>query len=172
MLAILAANPIRRKNFATLELGKTFRKVEGKWWICITAGATKTKQRPEERPVATWLNPYIEIYLNEGRSVLLALSQKKTDALWVSSGGPMSIRDVGKLITQVTQKTLGVAISPHLFRTADATTAADAQSEMPYLATALLGHTHPRITDEHYKRNSSINAQKDYAKIIQQKFFG
>ena len=82
----------------------------------------------------------------------------------------MSARDIGKLVTQTTLETLGVAISPHLFRTADATTAADAQIEMPYLATALLGHTHPRIADEHYKRNSSLNVQNDYAELMLTKY--
>lgn len=82
----------------------------------------------------------------------------------------MSAQDVGKLISQITGETLGLAISPHLFRTADATTAADAQSDMPYLASALLGHTHPKIADEHYKRNSILNVQKDYAELIFAKF--
>jgi hypothetical protein len=45
-------------------------------------------------------------------------------------------------------------------------------SDMPYFASALLGHTHARIADEHYKRNSSLNAQNDYAKLIQEKFLG
>jgi integrase len=166
MLALLAANPTRRKNFASLEIGKTFRKIAEQWWICISARATKTKQRPEERPVAIWLTPYIELYLEEARPILLVLSHEETNRLWVSSGGPMSARDVGKLITQITKETLGVAISPHLFRTADATTAADARSDMPFLASALLGHTNPRIADEHYKRNSSLNVQSDYAQFI------
>jgi site-specific recombinase XerD len=170
MLALLAANPIRRKNFASLEIGKTFRKIERQWWICVAASATKTKQRPEERPVATWLNSYIELYLEEARPILVNLSQKGTNKLWVSSGGPMSARGVGKLITQVTKETLGIAISPHLFRTAGATTASDAQSDMPYFASALLGHSHPRIADEHYKRNSSLNVQKDYAQLILTKY--
>ncbi len=170
LLALLAANLIRRKNFASLEIGKTFRKIEGQWWICISAGATKTKQRPEERPVAIWLTPYIELYLEEARPILLSLSQKKTDRLWVSSGGPMSARDVGKLITQVTQDTLGIAISPHLFRTAGATTASDAQSDMPYFASALLGHSHPGIADQHYKWNSNLNVQKDFAQLILTKY--
>jgi integrase len=90
----------------------------------------------------------------------------------VSSGGPISARDVGKLITQVTEETLGIAISPHLFRTAGATTASDAQSDMPYFASALLGHIHPRIADEHYKWNSSLNVQKDYAQLILTKYLG
>jgi site-specific recombinase XerD len=172
MLALLAANPTRRKNFASLEIGKTFRKIEEQWWICISARATKTKQRPEERPVAGWLIPYIELYLKEARPILLSLSRKETNRLWVSSGGPISARDVGKIITQVTKETLGIAISPHLFRTAGATTASDAQSDMPYFASALLGHSHPRIADEHYKQNSNLNVQKDYAQFILTKYLG
>ncbi len=83
----------------------------------------------------------------------------------------MTTQKVGSLITQTTKETLGIAISPHLFRTADATTAGDASSEMPHLASALLGHTDPRITDEHYKRNSSLNVQNDYAQMIREKYF-
>ena len=26
---------------------------------------------PEERPIAEWMNPYIELYLNEARPILL-----------------------------------------------------------------------------------------------------
>ncbi len=51
MVALLGTNPTRRKNFSSLEIGSTFRKIEGRWWICIATGATKTKRRPEERPV-------------------------------------------------------------------------------------------------------------------------
>ena len=168
MLALLALNPIRRKNFAALEIGTTFKQIEGRWWICLPAKSTKSRRRPEERPVATWLNPYIELYLKEARPVLLTAAPKDTKALWISSvtRGPMTMQKVGSLITQITQETLGIAMSPHLFRTADATTAGDAVSDMPYFASALLGHTNPRITDEHYKRNSSLSAQNDYAAIV------
>ena len=172
MIALLALNPIRRKNFAALEIGTTFKQIEGRWWICLPAHTTKSKLRPEERPLATWLNPFIELYLNEARPVLLAGSEKSTKVLWVSSNtrSPMTMQKVGSLITQTTRETLGVAISPHLFRTADATTAADATSDMPHFASALLGHGHSRITDEHYKRSSSLNAQKDFAELILTKY--
>ncbi len=165
MVALLGTNPMRRKNFGTLEIGRTFRNIEGRWWICIPARATKTRRRPEERPVPTWLNPYIQLYLEEARPMLLKASND-TNALWVSPNGAMTVRDVGVLITQTTQQTIGIAVSPHLFRTADATTAADAAVDMPYLGTGLLGHTHPSMTDKHYKENSSLNAQKDFADVI------
>lgn len=126
----------------------------------------------EERPVATWLSPFIELYLKQARPVLLGRSDSKTNALWVSPNGAMSARDVGKLITETTRQTVGIAISPHLFRTADATTAADALTDMPYFASALLGHTNSQIADEHYKRNSSLNVQSDYAQLVSTKYLG
>ena len=170
MVALLAMNPMRRKNFAGLEIGTTFKQIKGRWWVCLPARATKTKCRPEERPVATWLSPFIELYLKEARPVLLGRSDSKMNALWVSPNGAMSARDVGMLISETTRQTLGMAISPHLFRTADATTAADALSDMPYFASALLGHSNPRDTDEHYKCNSTLNVQSDYAQIIRLKY--
>lgn len=172
MLALLALYPSRRKNFATLEIGKTFKQVRGTWWIIIPASKTKSKQRPEERPVATWLNPYIELYLTEARPVLLTGAGQETQMLWISSKTrrPMTVRKVGSLISQLTKETLGIPISPHLFRTAAATTLAEAKGDMPYLASALLGHTHPRITEEHYNRASSINAATTYAEIIRNNY--
>lgn len=84
MVALLAMNPMRRKNFAGLEIGTTFKQVKGRWWICLPARVTKTRCRPEERPVATWLNPFIELYLKEARSLLLRRLDSETNALWVS----------------------------------------------------------------------------------------
>src|SRR5262245_53869095 len=111
---------------------------------------------PEERPIAEWMNPYIDLYLNEAKPVLLKSSSPPTD-LWISStGGPMSAQDVGVLIAQTTEQTIGIRISPHLFRAADATTAAEAAPNMPHLASALLGHKDTRITEEHYNRASSL----------------
>ena len=172
MIAMLALVPIRRKNFATMEIGESFRKIQGKWWITISAGKTKSRQRPEERPIADWLTPYIELYLNKSRPILLTGSQQKTDRLWISTvtRGPMTEQKLGSLITQITKQTLGIAISPHLFRTAGATTAADAKGDMPKLASALLGHTHPRITEENYIRASSIHAGSEYANIIRTQY--
>jgi integrase len=173
MLALLMLGPSRRKNFATLEIGKTFRQVQGRWWITIEASQTKSRQRPEERPIADWLTPYIDLYLSEARPVLMTGAEKDTNALWISSGtrGPMTVHDVGALISQITRETLGIAISPHLFRTAAATTVADAKSDMPHLASALLGHSDPRVTEKHYIRASSLNAANEYAKILD-KYYG
>jgi len=83
MLALLALCPIRPKNFAALEIGQTFRQVRGNWWIVLPARSTKMRS-PEERPVPTWLNPYIDLYLKEARPILLdpkAAYQRVVDLL-------------------------------------------------------------------------------------------
>jgi integrase len=128
---------------------------------------------PEERPVAEWMTPYISLYLSEARPVLLRLSEPSTNALWISSHTGEALRgdDIGPLITQLTKQTVGIGISPHLFRTASATTAAEAKGDMPHLASALLNHKNTRVTEEHYNRASSLRAASLYAKVILQKHF-
>jgi len=56
-------------------------------------------------------------------------------------------------------------VSPHLFRTAAASTAAMYAGNTPHLASALLNHTDPRVTEQHYNRASSMSASKIYARI-------
>ena len=118
------------------------------------------------------MTPYIEQYLTEARPILLTQRKQETDALWISdkTRGPMTEHYFSSLLSQVTLKNVGIAISPHLFRTAAATTLAEAKGDMPHLASALLNHVHPPITEEHYNRASSLNAGKEYGNIVQQHY--
>jgi integrase len=77
----------------------------------------------------------------------------------------MTTKNIGTLISKITLETLGVDVSPHLFRTAAASTAAMYGGNTPHLASALLNHTDPRVTEEHYNRASSVSASKIYARI-------
>jgi integrase len=166
MIALLALCPIRIKNFASLEIGHTFKEASGSWWITLSRTDTKSG-RPDERRVPAFLNPFIEVYLNQTRPVLLGACSP-TNALWISSqtGRQMTAKNLGILISKLTLKILGVDVSPHLFRTAAASTAAAYGSSTPHLASAILNHTDPRVTDEHYNRAGSVNACKVYSEII------
>ena len=97
-------------------------------------------------------------------------SGKPTNALWISSrtGQRYTTKNLGTLISKITRQTIGVDVSPHLFRTAAATTAATYGGDTPHLASALLGHRDPRIAAEHYIRATSINAANTYAEIVRQ----
>jgi integrase len=166
MIALLALCPVRLKNYAALEIGETFKEVSGRWWIALPGALTKAGH-PDERCVPAWLNGCIDAYLNRSRPVLLR-SRLPTKALWISSttGHPMTAKNMGILISKITLETLGVDVSPHLFRTAAASTAAAYGGNTPHLASALLNHTDPRVTEEHYNRASTVSAAAAYARII------
>ena len=108
MLALLALYPIRRKNFAALEIGKTFKEVKGRWWITLSGRATKMRS-PEERPIAEWMNPYVKLYLDEARPVLLKPLKLLTDAFWVSSqtGQPLSGKDITRTDYTINRRDCG-----------------------------------------------------------------
>jgi integrase len=166
MIALLALCPIRLKNFAALTLGQSFAQMNGSWWIILAKEATKSR-RVDERRVPDILNPAINVYLNQHRLVLARFQEPPT-ALWLArnNGAPMTYAGVARAITDATQSTIGVPISPHLFRAAAASTAAFHAGEMPYLASSLLSRTDPRVTEEHYNRANTMSAARVYAAIV------
>src|SRR5215211_6327379 len=166
MIVLLALCPIRLKNFADLEIGRTFKDVQGSWWIALQSVSTKSR-RPDERRVPELLNSSIEVYLNKSRPLLIR-SRSTTNALWISSrtGRAITTKNLGTLISRITLETLGVDVSPHLFRAAAASTAAAYGGNTPCLASALLNHTDARVTEQHYNRASSVSASKVYAEIV------
>jgi site-specific recombinase XerD len=167
MIALLAYCPIRLKNFAALEIGRSFVNVDGAWWIVLTAAETKEK-REDERPVPEDLISSIERYLQIYRPVL-ARGTAETDALWLTMDGkPMSYASMGELITETTRMTIGIAVSPHLFRTAAVTTLAIRAGDKPHAGSALLHHgPNGPVTQENYNRASCLTAGKSLTAVTQ-----
>jgi Major Facilitator Superfamily len=88
-------------------------------------------------------------------------------ALWISrSGGPLTYDSVRRAITETTRVIIGVPVSPHLFRAAGATSAALHAPQSPHLASALLQHSDPRVTEEHYNRASSLSVALDFTTLV------
>ncbi len=168
MIVILALTQIRLKNFVELEIGSTFKLVNGSWWITVRSGSTKNKRWIEKRLPET-LNRAVDLYLNQARPILMKL-RSLDNSLWISSrtGRRFTYKNLGTLISKITLRMLGVDVSPHLFRTAAASTAAAKLPGYPHLASALLAHADPRIADEHYKRTTSLNASNVYGNLIQE----
>jgi site-specific recombinase XerD len=169
MIALLRACPVRIKNFAALEIGTTFREEQGCWWITLPYGSTKTDVA-DQRHVPDYLNSVVELYLDAARSVLIG-SRPATSFLWISSrtGQRYTIKNLGTQISKITLRTIGVDVSPRLFRTAAATTAALYGADVPHLASAVLGHSDPRVTEEHYIRATTVNAAKQYAAVLRRR---
>jgi integrase len=167
MVAMLAMHPIRLKNFAALEIGRNFVEIKGSWWIALSASETK-EDRPDERRIDDLLQPALDRYLKKYRP-LLAAAVQSTAAVWLSSndGYPMTYDGVARVITETSRSAVGVAVSPHLFRTSIASSAAIHGHANPHLASALLHHTDPRVTEAHYNRASCLSAAQSYREIIQ-----
>ena len=167
MVAMLGFHPIRRKNFAALEIGRSLVKIRGRWWILLSASETK-ERRADERRVNSLLTPVIDRYLNQHRPAL-ARSHNRTSALWLSqkSGTPISEKEVARVIRNTTLSTVGVKLGPHMFRTCAASAAAVYGATNPYLGSAVL-HNGPRVTMEHYNRATSLSAAESFRQVIRQ----
>lgn len=165
MIALLAVHPMRLKNFASLKLGRTMIDIKGSWWIVLPHQSTKSR-RVDERRLPHMLKRYIDAYIGHYRPILMR-SDGPAKALWLSSnhGGQLSYDGVERAISETTRSTIGVDVSPHLFRMSGASTAAVYGGHMPHLGSALLNHTDPRVTEEHYNRASSISVSRIYAEI-------
>ncbi len=83
MIALLATMPIRLKNFAALEIGRSFVLIKGYWWIVLINQETK-ERRADERSVPNFLLPWVEQYLRQHRPVL-GRSAEAATFLWLSS---------------------------------------------------------------------------------------
>jgi integrase len=166
MIAFLSLCPIRAKNFSALELGKTFRKIADVWWITLPSRATKSRT-PYERQVPSLIKPVIDKYIDRYRPALVRPG-RPNDSLWLSStkGRQMLASNISTLVSKITRETIGVSVSPHLFRTAGASTAAIYGGSTPNLASALLDHRDPRVTEDDYNRASSMSAAQVYASLV------
>jgi integrase len=168
MVAMLALHPIRLKNFQSLEIGRNLANVDGCWWIALSAIETK-ERRPDERRIDDAIAPALSKYLIQYRLVL-ARESRQSGALWLSSndGRPMTYHAVADVIERTTRTAIGVGVSPHMFRTAAASSAAVHADDNPYLGSAVLHHRDKRVTEEHYNRASSLSAANAYGRLIRQ----
>ena len=96
-----------------------------------------------------------------------------TGPLWMAQrGDAMSLVTMKKTITQTTRLTIGLPVNPHLFRACAATAAALHASNHPHLASGLLQHVDPRVTEAHYNRASSLQAAIHYGEILDEMLCG
>jgi integrase len=183
IIALLAVCPIRVGSFASLTLGRSFLRIGDSWWIRLAADETKNR-RPDERPVPSFLTPCVDEYLRAYRPRYLSADRVGTargsrvalpeaglelaiGPLWLTERGrAMSASGMKKAVPQTTRRTLGVSVNPHLFRACAATAAALHAGAHPHLASALLQHVDPRVTEAHYNRASSLQAAIRYGEIL------
>src|SRR5215216_910125 len=166
MIALLACCPIRLKNFAALTIGGSLVQIGSAWWIVLDATETK-EGRQDERPVPGFLTTHMDRYVSE-HTLVLGISDGLSSSLWLSTRGgqPMCYGAVEAVVCRTTEATVGVKVSPHAFRTSAATSAAMHAGAIPHLASAVLAHRNPVVTQEHYNRASALSAGKAYLEVI------
>ncbi len=162
MISLLALSPIRLKNFSSLTLDRDFIQIGADWCIALSARETK-ERRPDERPIPPFFTRYIDAYLKIYRPTFGYAGKE----LWVGIYGmPLSYLGVERIVTETTRQTLGIPISPHLFRACGASTAYMHGGTRPNLASALLNHRDPKITQEHYNRSRSAFYGRAFEKLL------
>jgi integrase len=181
MIALLALAPLRRRNMAGLRLHKNLIEIDGRWIIALDASETKTRGMFEMNWPDELLAP-LKAYLDFHRPFLASLpgrwSRPIDNFLWVSSdASPMTQMAIYGRIRKHTAEAFGVAINPHLFRDAAATTLAIADPQHVRVAAALLGHRTFTTTERHYQQAKSLEAHRAYvdalfAKAKQNEFKG
>ena len=169
IIALLTACPLRARNFAHLELGRSIKIENGHWWIILEAHETKNG-RADLRLVPDYLVAPLETYLRRSRPVLTKARAGSSEEpprelhdlvgpLWLSCfGRALDEQGLHIITTRETRKTLGVPVNPHAFRAAAANTAAMHGAAMPHLASAILQHSDPRVTEAHYNRVRTFEA--------------
>ena len=80
----------------------------------------------------------------------------------------MSYAGVEDAIKATTLSTVGIDVSPHLFRTCAASTAATYGGDNPHLGSALLDHTDESVTNTHYNRATSLTAADKLQQVLRQ----
>jgi len=166
LIAFLALVPLRMRNLAGLRIGQNMIDVNGTWLIGFDARETKTHTPieiawPEElvAPLAT----YLAIHRPHLSSFVGRWSKPIDNALWVSSdGSPMTEMAIYLRVCKHTRDAFGVAINPHLFRDAAATTLAVADPENVRVAAPLLGHRTFTTTERYYQQAKSFEAHRQY----------
>lgn len=170
IIALLAARPLRRRNFVALELGRHLLRIGASWRLVIPGAETKTG-RPLELPFPPVLLPALERHLAVHRPVLAAGRGRGQGqagaALWLSAeGGPLSTPMLGCLVKARTQAAFGRSINLHLFRDAAATSVALEDPASVRIAAQVLGHGSFATTERHYNLAQGQKAAESWHRVL------
>ena len=178
MVALLAARPLRLKNFAAIEIGRHLV-VHGTGYRLQVPRAEMKGRRPlrqhgaelVEQPVPEALTPYLERYLVHHRPRLCergapqvayaSVDDEPCRALWVGqSGVALSPVTLYARIVELTEKRFGQSVNPHLFRDCAATSIATMDPEHVRITMTVLGHTKLATSERYYNHARSFEAAR------------
>lgn len=158
IISLLIARPLRLRSFTGLEIGRHIIRVEDGYRIVLAPEDTKNR-RHYEAPVPEWLVPYMNIYLEQLRPVLLG--ERCSDRLWITvTGADISDSCLNHRLCKVTKRELGRPINPHLFRDCAVTSRAIDDPDNVRAMQPVLGHGSMRTSEMHYNQAKDIEASR------------
>jgi len=164
MVMLWALRPERRRGFAQIRIGQHLCRIGDEWRLIFAAEERKSR-RPSQMTVPQTVVPFLERYLRDVRP--LFPNAENYHALWLGmKGRPLSPDSISKLIAKRTQAAFGHRIPPHRFRHCAASTVAVSAPEQIGLAVRLLDHASLKTTYDHYILARSVEASRQYAKIV------
>ncbi len=164
LLAILACRGRRRRAMHGLRVGRELVWRGGVWRVELGPDLVKTRKE-DDFDLPARLTPYVDRYLQEIRPQLLG--GRVDDALWPNYRGKrLSADSITAMCLERTEARFGVALSPHDFRRALATTAALRCSDDPGLAAAVLAIS-PGVAGEHYIRAGQFHATGKLSDLVE-----
>ena len=156
MLAMMAARPLRLKNFSHIQINRHLIR-EGGFWILVIPGEEVKNCQPLEFALPDSLIPFLEFYLDRVRPSFL--NGGKDEALWLTfEGGPLGYHSIYDRFVLVTKRLLGVKINPHLLRDCAATSLSTVSPAAARSAAPLLGNRHFSTTERYYIRANQLEA--------------
>jgi integrase/recombinase XerD len=165
IIATLGFIPLRCRNLASLEIGRTFVQEGDGWAVIIPTNETKSGKEPIEFAIPPLLSPYFARYLDLVRPRLRRVAS--CAALWISpKGGALSYSAFGPMPARHTMRRWGIRVAPHDVRDAGATQWAIAAPDQIGVARDLLGHADLRPTTRHYNRARGIEASRALAREV------
>lgn len=165
MVALLAARPLRMRNFLHLRLGTSVLFDGRAYHISVPAHETKTGAAIE----VSWpgsLAAGLETFLRRHRPCLLN-GVPSDGRLWIGRDGlPMRESAIRDNIKARSREAFGHAVWPHLFRDCLATSVATETPEQIAIATSMLGHTTMQTAERYYNQAGSISAGRRYLEVV------
>ena len=169
MIALLAARPLRIRNFQAITLGTTLRWDGRRYWLTFNAADTKTGGAIDE-PVPDDLTPYLETFLRGWRPILVRQASKPSGdttlhrRLWVNRyGAPMREATLRHAIEVYTRRHFGTAVWPHLFRDCLLTSVAIDSPDLMAISATLLGHARLGAGQKYYNQARMLDASRRFA---------
>jgi len=164
VIALLSARPIRRRNLAMIRIGRHLVRDEVGYRLVFERHEIKTDERYDTLLPESLTAP-IDRYLAIHRPNINGTEHH--EGLWASmKGRPMTEEALYERVCIHTKEAFGHSINPHLFRDIAATTIAIEDPKNVRIASDLLGHSDPSMTERFYIQAETIRASRRYQNAI------